>query len=216
MAARLGLRHNTQMPSTTHTRSLLLSMFTTVALTPVERVGSGIRWDRWGRKGSRCRAMPMHALREGPDQPNRKTLQPGHAAVPRRVQRGKVRLQGSLCGKNGKRPSRPVNFGIVIACHLAAKRVSVQQSRLPWQPDEFRCSDCGRLEPKFPVLAVRASKRWSSTDLSVVFTTEYAGKPGARRGRWSADCTETRFAANAPAKTAPKHVFLPPGAPALH
>lgn len=154
MAARLGLRHNTQMPSTTHTRSLLLSTLTTIALTPAERVGSGIRWDRWGRKGSRCRAMSMHALREGPDQPNRKTLQPGHAAVPRRVQRGKAGLQGSLCGKNGKRLSCPVNFGIVIACHLAARRVSVQQSRPTWQPDEFRCSDCGQLEPKFPVLAV--------------------------------------------------------------
>ena len=46
MAARLGLRHNTQMPSTTHTRSLLLSMFTTVALTPAEGVGSGSCWDR--------------------------------------------------------------------------------------------------------------------------------------------------------------------------
>lgn len=154
MAARLGLRHNTQMPSTTHTRSLLLSTLTTVALTPAERVGSGTCWDRWGRKGSRCRAMSMHALREGPDQPNRKTLQPGHAAVPRRVQRGKAGLQGSLCGKNGKRLSCPVNFGIVIACHLAARRVSVQQSRPTWQPDEFRCSDCGQLEPKFPVLAV--------------------------------------------------------------
>ena len=50
MAARLGLRHNTQMPSTTHTRSLLLSMFTTVALTPVERVGSGTCWDRQNRE----------------------------------------------------------------------------------------------------------------------------------------------------------------------
>ena len=40
-AARLGLRHNTQTPSTMHMRSFLLSMFTTVALTPVERVGSG-------------------------------------------------------------------------------------------------------------------------------------------------------------------------------
>ena len=46
MAARLGLRHNTQTPSTTHTRSLLLSTLTTVALTPAERVGSGTCWDR--------------------------------------------------------------------------------------------------------------------------------------------------------------------------
>ena len=54
MAARLGLRHNTQTPSTMHMRSLLLSMFTTVALTPVERVGSGIRWDRRSRMDTRC------------------------------------------------------------------------------------------------------------------------------------------------------------------
>lgn len=65
----------------------------------------------------------------------------------------------------------------------------------------------------FPVLAVRAPDRWGQIALSVVFTTNYAGKPSVRRGRWSADCTETRFAANGPAKTAPKPVFLPRGRP---
>ena len=50
MAARLGLRHNTQMPSTTHKRSFLLSTLTTVALTPAKRVGSGACWDRQHRE----------------------------------------------------------------------------------------------------------------------------------------------------------------------
>ena len=106
--------------------------------------------------------------------------------------------------------------GAVSSGRTAAKRVSVQQSRPSWQPDGFRCSDCGRSRPGFPVLAVRVSKRRGQIALSVVFTTKCAGKPSVRRCRWSLDCTETRFAANAPAKTAPKRVFLPLGAPALH
>ena len=106
--------------------------------------------------------------------------------------------------------------GAVSAGRTAAKRVSVQQSRPAWQPDGFRCSDCGRSGPGFPVLAVRVPKRRGQIALSVVFTTKYAGKPSARRGRWGVGCTETRFAANGPAITAPKRVFLPLGVPALH
>ena len=105
-----------------------------------------------------------------------------------------------------------MGFRAAIPTRLAARRVSVQQSRPAWQPNGFRCSDCGRLGPGFPVLAVRTPKRRSQIGLFVVFTTKYAGKLGACWCRWSADCTETRFAANAPAKTAPKRVFLPPGA----
>ena len=92
----------------------------------------------------------------------------------------------------------------------------MQQSRPAWQPDGFRCSDCGRSRFGFPVLAVRVPKRRGLIGLSVVFTTKYSGKLGVRRFRWSPDCTETRFAANAPARTAPKRVFLPPGASGLH
>ena len=106
--------------------------------------------------------------------------------------------------------------GAVSSGRMAGKRVSVQQSRPTWQPDGFRCSDCGRSRFRFPVLAVRAPKRRGLIGLSVVFTTKYSGKPGARRFRWGPDCTETRFAANAPARTAPKRVFLPPGASRLH
>ena len=92
----------------------------------------------------------------------------------------------------------------------------MQQSRPSWQPGGFRCSDCGRSGPGFPVLAVRVPKRRGQIAPSVVFTTKYSGKPGAHRCRWSPDCTETRFAANGPVKTAPKRVFLPPGASGLH
>ena len=106
--------------------------------------------------------------------------------------------------------------GAVSSGRMAGKRVSVQQSRPAWQPDGFRCSDCGRSRFGFPVLAVRAPKRRGLIGLSVVFTTKYSGKLGVRRFRWGPDCTETRFAANAPARTAPKRVFLPPGASGLH
>ncbi len=106
--------------------------------------------------------------------------------------------------------------GAVSSGRMAGKRVSVQQSRPAWQPDGFRCSDCGRSRFGFPVLAVRAPKRRGLIGLSVVFTTKFSGKLGVRRFRWGPDCTETRFAANAPARTAPKRVFLPPGASGLH
>ena len=106
--------------------------------------------------------------------------------------------------------------GAVSSGRMVGKRVSVQQSRPSWQPGGFRCSDCGRSGPGFPVLAVRVPKWRGSIGLFVVFTTKYSGKLSVRRFRWGPDCTETRFAANGPVKTAPKRVFLPPGASGLH